>query len=618
MTVKADHHKSRLKALVYCRVSSVKQRIEGAGLQSQEHRCRKFADEHGWHVEMVFPDDVSGRGDFMDRPGMRAMLAYLEAKKGQRYVVIFDDLRRFARDTEFHLKLRRELASRGADVKCLNFEFDDSPEGRFVEVIMAASGQMEREQIARQNRQKSIARLEGGYWVFKAPLGYKYVRDKERGGKKLVLDEPLATVIRNALEGYASGRFGSQAEVQRFLEADPFFPKDKKDGTLRPMTVKRLLEKVIYAGYVESTKWGVSLRKGKHEGLISFHTHQRVREVMAGKKRRAAARSDYYRDFPLRDHMECDHCGRKITGSWSKGCRQRYAYYTCPTRGCKAKGKSIPRAVVHQQFAEIMKSIQPSPGFFELAKKMLCEAWDKRWVEAKTAKFELSSQLKENEKQIDLFLNRILDVSSATVLKSFETRVDELERERILLTEKRDKILPPKGKLEDCIELALRLLSNPWELYKNSDYEIGQSVLKLVFPERLKYDRSEGYRTPIIAFPFRVLAEMSKGNSDMVLLERIELSTSPLPRECSTSELQQRRGRLIRLKRNGVQGYLDGFFLLLYRRDMADKDTPRKKAKTEASREDRLKAALKANLGRRKAQARARTVQSDGNEKSES
>ncbi len=28
----------------------------------------------------------------------------------------------------------------------------------------------------------------------------------------------------------------------------------------------------------------------------------------------------------------------------------------------------------------------------------------------------------------------------------------------------------------------------------------------------------------------------------MVLLEGIELSTSPLPRECSTTELQQRRG----------------------------------------------------------------------------
>lgn len=28
----------------------------------------------------------------------------------------------------------------------------------------------------------------------------------------------------------------------------------------------------------------------------------------------------------------------------------------------------------------------------------------------------------------------------------------------------------------------------------------------------------------------------------MVLLDRIELSTSPLPRECSTTELQQQRG----------------------------------------------------------------------------
>ncbi|GHF41167.1 hypothetical protein [Seohaeicola zhoushanensis] len=39
---------------------------------------------------------------------------------------------------------------------------------------------------------------------------------------------------------------------------------------------------------------------------------------------------------------------------------------------------------------------------------------------------------------------------------------------------------------------------------------------------------------------------------------------------------------------------------------MADKPTPTKGAKTEPSRDERLKAALKANLARRKAQARAR------------
>ena len=39
----------------------------------------------------------------------------------------------------------------------------------------------------------------------------------------------------------------------------------------------------------------------------------------------------------------------------------------------------------------------------------------------------------------------------------------------------------------------------------------------------------------------------------MVLQERIELSTSPLPRECSTTELLQRRGRVRGVPR-GVAG----------------------------------------------------------------
>ena len=66
-------------ALIYCRVSSTKQRLQGSGLESQEQRCRVYADEKGYAVEAVFPDDVSGGGDFMRRPGMVALLSYLDA-----------------------------------------------------------------------------------------------------------------------------------------------------------------------------------------------------------------------------------------------------------------------------------------------------------------------------------------------------------------------------------------------------------------------------------------------------------------------------------------------------------------------------------------------------------
>lgn len=150
-------------AVVYCRISHIKQRIVGDGLQSQEYRCREYAAAHGYVVEKVFCDDRTGGGDFMRRPGIVDLLSYLDENSHSDYVVIFDDLKRFARDTYFHLKLKMALAANGATPKCLNYNFDDSPEGEFVETVFAAQGQLERKQNRRQTLQKMKARVERGY-----------------------------------------------------------------------------------------------------------------------------------------------------------------------------------------------------------------------------------------------------------------------------------------------------------------------------------------------------------------------------------------------------------------------------------------------------------------------
>src|SRR6056297_2439985 len=137
MNKQEEHKQGVTKAVIYCRVSSTKQKTEGGGLDSQEHRCRQYAELKGYQVDAVFPDDASGGGDFINRPGMVALLSYLDAQPDKEYVVIFDDLKRFARDTEFHIKLRREFQTRGARIECLNFKHDDTPEGKFVETIFA-------------------------------------------------------------------------------------------------------------------------------------------------------------------------------------------------------------------------------------------------------------------------------------------------------------------------------------------------------------------------------------------------------------------------------------------------------------------------------------------------
>lgn len=504
-------------ALIYCRVSSTKQRLEGSGLESQEQRCRAYADEKGYVVEAVFPDDVSGGGDFMRRPGMVALLSYLDAQVGKQYTVIFDDLKRFARDTEFHLKLRREFARRGAVIECLNFRIEDTPEGKFIETVIAAQGELEREQNRRQVVQKMKARVENGYWVFRVPVGYKYVSAPSGGGKVLVPDEVLAPVVQQALEGYATGHFASQAEVQRFLERNPHFPKDKKDGTLRPMTVNRLLKKVVYAGYVEAPKWGVSLRKGQHEGLIDFETYQQIQDVIEGKKRRPAARADINEDFPLRGYVACDCCGNAMTGAWSKGKYRHYAYYRCQTRSCENKGKSVPVAKMEEGFANILKSMQPAKGLFELAKAMLRDAWNMRLSLALNEKEALQSQLDNINGQLDNMLDRIVEANNASVVSAYETRIEKLEREKLIIGEKIAKSVPPKGRLDDCIELSLKFLSSPWNIWKNGDFAMRQTVLRLAFAEPLRYSQNGVYETPNLSFPFKCLGGFSERKSEMVL-----------------------------------------------------------------------------------------------------
>ena len=107
--------------------------------------------------------------------------------------------------------------------------------------------------------------------------------------------------------------------------------------------------------------------------------------------------------------------------------------------------------------------------------------------------------------------------SNASVVNAYETRIDKLERQKIVLQERLDKSIPPKGRLEDCIELALGFLSNPWNIYKNGDFVMRQTVLRLAFAEPLKYSQNGVYGTPELSFPFKFLGGFLGQKSEMVL-----------------------------------------------------------------------------------------------------
>ncbi|MEO0871795.1 MAG: recombinase family protein, partial [Pseudomonadota bacterium] len=489
-------------AIIYCRISSLKQAADGDGLNSQEHRCRQYAAQKGYEVEAVFPDSITGGGDYLKRPGMVALLSYLDAQAAKDYVVIFDDLKRLARDTAAHIALRQELSSRGARVESLNFKFEETPEGKFIETIIAAQGQLEREQNSRQVVQKMKARVEKGFWVFRAPIGMKYVSAKG-GGKVLVRDEPVASICQEALEGFASNRFASQTEMRRWLEAQSEFPKDKPNGEIRPQSIVRFLGKEVYAGLVSAPAWGVSLREGQHDGLISVATFERIQKKLK-EGVYAATRIDTSEDFVLRGAVVCSECGHGLTAAWCKGKYKRYPYYFCVNTSCSRRSKTIARDKLEGAFATFLGELQPSPGLVEIASVMFTDLWDARLQRAEEIARGFSDEAKACEREIGELLDRIVEASNPRVVKAYEDRIADTEHRKLVALEKAAKVQKPSIARETLIKHALKYVSAPKTLWDTGVLELRRLVLKLTFAGHIRYCRETGIKHPEMTAPFRI------------------------------------------------------------------------------------------------------------------
>ena len=497
------------KAVIYCRVSSKSQEEEGHGLQSQETRCQEYAKSKGYLVEAAFPDTITGGGDFMKRPGMVALLSYLDAQPGENYVVIFDDLKRFARDTRFHLDLRDAFRKRKAKIECLNFKFDETPEGEFIETIMAAQGALERKQNGRQVAQKMKARMQSGFWIHNAPVGYKYETVKGRG-KMLVRDEPLATIVAEAIEGYSLGRFQTQAEVKRFFQSLPQFPRNKY-GEVKQQRVTDILTNPLYTGFICSKTYGIDWLQGHHEALILLETFDKVQKRRKGIAK-APARKNIGNDFALRGFVTCGNCHVPLRSSWSMGRTKHYPYYLCQTKTCASYGKSIPRDRLENEVGDIIKALQPTRGLFVIAKAMFAQAWDARKAQAEEALVSGKHQIKALEKQSEALMTRIIETTNESVICAYEAKIADLEYKKLQLRQQVANHDTPKGTFEEKLEPALQFLANPWKLWETGQISLQRAVLRLAFKERLAYHQNKGARTPKTSLPFKMLTgESTKG-----------------------------------------------------------------------------------------------------------
>jgi len=182
--------------IAYLRVSH-QESLNGTSLDVQEKKCRAFAELHGFSIDKVYSEVVSGGVEFRKRPVFQRVL--LNLKSGSKLVVSrLDRLSRKVIDT---LKLVDDFKKEHKEI-CITDIGNIHTDGvsKIFVTILASLAEIERENISiRVKASKKIAKEERRYLGGYTEFGYK-VEDK-----KLVPDDKEFTVLQSMVNLRKSG-----------------------------------------------------------------------------------------------------------------------------------------------------------------------------------------------------------------------------------------------------------------------------------------------------------------------------------------------------------------------------------------------------------------------------
>ena len=182
--------------IVYLRVSHTES-LNGTSLDTQEKRCRAFAELHNFPIDKVYTEVVSGAVEFRKRPVFQKVLS--ELKSNSKLVV--SRLDRLSRKVVDTLKLIDDFKKQHKEI-CITDIGNIHTDGvsKIFVTILASLAEIERENISiRIKASKKIAKEERRYLGGYSEFGYKVEN------KKLVPDDKEFLVLQSMISLRKSG-----------------------------------------------------------------------------------------------------------------------------------------------------------------------------------------------------------------------------------------------------------------------------------------------------------------------------------------------------------------------------------------------------------------------------
>ena len=182
--------------IAYLRVSHIES-LNGTSLETQENKCKAYAELHDFKIDRVYSEVVSGAVEFRKRPVFQKILS--ELKSNSKLVV--SRLDRLSRKVVDTLNLIDDFKKEHKEI-CITDIGNIHKDGvsKIFVTILASLAEIERENISiRIKASKKIAKEERRYLGGYSEFGYKVEN------KKLVPDDKEFLVLQSMVSLRKSG-----------------------------------------------------------------------------------------------------------------------------------------------------------------------------------------------------------------------------------------------------------------------------------------------------------------------------------------------------------------------------------------------------------------------------
>lgn len=494
----------KVKAIALCRVSTVKQGVEGTSLEAQEQRVYSAAIELNTEIVRFWSIKASSRkGKNYQRKDLMEMLAYAKADKKVKYIIV-DEPDRFMRDFQMYYYwkaiFREEAGAKLVYAKKPHLADEDNMMSlmeEMMDVFRAEASNQERITKTTSNMQ---ARVKLGYFPGVTKAGYK--KTNVRG--LFEPREPEWTMLREAFMRVLNGSTIKQAVAE--LDASGYRTVGgKKTDTFN---FKKLMRDPYYAGIIAMSNWEVNPH-GLHKPMVTVEQHEQLKAIADGITYKP--RKKFNAEFCLSNIMECTDCLKEHTeghprivgfnhcnGKKGASCKTYKRYK------CRACGSMILRDVLHSELSDNLLRLRLSDERKEEFLTALRVVWEQDASVTISRSKALQGRLEQLQTDKKTAIRNALN--STFNEADIQAVITDIDNDITSIESELNELKNIEQDFVEFIDFSIGFIEDLRERFWQLDAEHLGWCKQLLFPEGFSVSRDKKVYTPKISDFYRLIS----------------------------------------------------------------------------------------------------------------